>query len=291
MHVITRNLLKNQNLNLITKNLFLNNSINKSLLLKTQPFLLSSKPNFSTKSSNVAKVSTSPVSSNNSEPKSITKKRLTSSNEKQEVKEKEKQKQKKEKQEVKEKEQKKEFKEKQKQKGLKQKEKEQKLRLQQKLKEQKLKQRELKQKEKEKKEQQKQLVKEKKAAKPKRNPTAFILYLQQVLPILKEQNSELKQTEILKIAGTNWSTLSPELKQKYIDQSELSKVKYLEEKANYQQKYEPPKRKLSPYNNFLKSEFPNVKIQNPQASLTECSAIIAKRWKSLTNEQKDQFKI
>ncbi|XP_006817909.1 uncharacterized protein LOC100373324 [Saccoglossus kowalevskii] len=81
--------------------------------------------------------------------------------------------------------------------------------------------------------------KRKKSAKdtgsPKAPTTAYVLYLNEQRVKVKEENPEMAFTEVTKLLGSQWSSMSAEDKQKYVEEAENDKKRYIDELKAYQQ--------------------------------------------------------
>lgn len=75
-----------------------------------------------------------------------------------------------------------------------------------------------------------ELVKYRKALGPKKPLSAFLLWSNQIRPQIRQQNPNVKITEIAKSLGEQWKTLSNDVKQKYYNEAENLKKQYLKEK-------------------------------------------------------------
>ncbi|XP_078066332.1 uncharacterized protein LOC144492052 isoform X2 [Mustelus asterias] len=71
-------------------------------------------------------------------------------------------------------------------------------------------------------------------AAPRAPTTGYVLFLNEQRAKLKIEHPDLPFTEITKLLGTQWSQLSQEGKQKYIDEAEKDKRRYIEELKAYQ---------------------------------------------------------
>ncbi|XP_059494464.1 uncharacterized protein LOC125451657 isoform X2 [Stegostoma tigrinum] len=69
---------------------------------------------------------------------------------------------------------------------------------------------------------------------PRAPTTGYVLFLNEQRAKLKIEHPDLPFTEITKLLGTQWSQLSQEGKQKYIDEAEKDKQRYIEELKAYQ---------------------------------------------------------
>ncbi|XP_078394429.1 uncharacterized protein LOC144678518 isoform X1 [Cetorhinus maximus] len=69
---------------------------------------------------------------------------------------------------------------------------------------------------------------------PRAPTTGYVLFLNEQRAKLKIEHPDLPFTEITKLLGTQWSQLPQEGKQKYIDEAEKDKRRYIEELKAYQ---------------------------------------------------------
>ncbi|XP_067828418.1 SWI/SNF-related matrix-associated actin-dependent regulator of chromatin subfamily E member 1-like isoform X2 [Heptranchias perlo] len=69
---------------------------------------------------------------------------------------------------------------------------------------------------------------------PRAPTTGYVLFLNEQRAKLKIEHPDLPFTEITKLLGTQWSQLSQEGKQKYINEAEKDKRRYIEELKAYQ---------------------------------------------------------
>ena len=74
-------------------------------------------------------------------------------------------------------------------------------------------------------------------------------------------------------------------KAKIAEKDAMKKAKKAEKKAN------GIKRKPSAFANYMKTIRTSVKNENPDASFGDISKIVGEKWKNLTNEEKQQYKV
>jgi len=68
---------------------------------------------------------------------------------------------------------------------------------------------------------------------PKRPKTAYLYFSEKVRPEIREENPELKMTEISKIIGEQWKQASPQSKLEYTKKADKDKARYKEEMEEY----------------------------------------------------------
>jgi hypothetical protein len=73
---------------------------------------------------------------------------------------------------------------------------------------------------------------------PKRAVTSYMLYYSKMRPIIKEQNPDIKFTEMGKLVGKKWGELSSEGQKEFIVLAEKDKQRYSDEMAKYKIKKE-----------------------------------------------------
>jgi len=71
---------------------------------------------------------------------------------------------------------------------------------------------------------------------PKRPKSAYFLYCDTRRAKLKEENPEMKVSEVAKATGAEWQSLSEHEKKPFVDQAEALKAKYAAAMAEYKEK-------------------------------------------------------
>ena len=141
-------------------------------------------------------------------------------------------------------------------------------------------------------------------SKPKKALSAWMCYCNEQRPALLKEG--LKVTEVSKKLGAKWAELKD--RSTYEKLAEKDKKRYLKAMEGYvpppkeevqDDSEEKPKkkavkrdkvpRKPSGYILYGKSERPNVKSDNPDMPVTKIMGEIAKRWKGLSQEQRDEW--
>ena len=68
---------------------------------------------------------------------------------------------------------------------------------------------------------------------PKRPKSAYMFFAEKKLPEIREEQPELKMTEVFKVIGDSWKDASPEIKSKYSKKADNDKERYHEEMKSY----------------------------------------------------------
>ncbi|KIM20726.1 hypothetical protein M408DRAFT_54305, partial [Serendipita vermifera MAFF 305830] len=68
---------------------------------------------------------------------------------------------------------------------------------------------------------------------PKRPPSAYLLYQNEVRKDIREQNPDMKYPEVLQEISKMWTALSDEEKKPYLDATGLAKAEYDKVKEEY----------------------------------------------------------
>lgn len=69
--------------------------------------------------------------------------------------------------------------------------------------------------------------------KPKQTPSAYLLFAKDQMSSLKTQNPTLSQTDVMKLVGSKWKTISQEEKESYSKQAEEKKKQFHEDMSQY----------------------------------------------------------
>ena len=141
---------------------------------------------------------------------------------------------------------------------------------------------------------------------PKGAKNSYIFFCNEVRSDVKEENPEMKATEITKKMGEMWKELSDKKKVKYQKMADKDKTRYAEEMSSYEPKEgfknpkekskkakkaesTVPKRGRSAYIFFCVEKREEVKKKNPKISNTEILSEMGKMWKSLSEKKKKPY--
>jgi len=134
--------------------------------------------------------------------------------------------------------------------------------------------------------------------KPKRNKSAFILFSSETRKILKaESGGQINSNEMMVKLADLWRDLDPKDKEKYYQQADQDKERYLEELNVYLQncptgviknktKKNHIKKPCSSYAIFVKEMKEVIKGERPELKMADILKVIAERWKKLTDDEK-----
>ena len=141
-------------------------------------------------------------------------------------------------------------------------------------------------------------------AKPKRPRTAFLRFLSEMYPELKEKNPGMRQAELTKIASGMWNVLPSENQQPYRDAYRAENGGYLVEFAKWKEKYgkntptkeeipdetKPPKRPRTAFLRFLSEVYLELKEKNPGTRQAELTKIASGMWNALPSENQQPYR-
>ncbi|KAI5192309.1 hypothetical protein NEMIN01_1938 [Nematocida minor] len=147
---------------------------------------------------------------------------------------------------------------------------------------------------------------------PKKPTTEYFMFLRDERKNLQQGLSVKEQTQIL---SKKWAELTPEAKKKYSEEyasafekykAELEEYKKTDEYQEVQKQKKEQKnskdgkgkkqqinRKPSGYNLFVKEERAKMTVERgsaPALSFKEISQMISKKWQSLSESQKEEYK-
>ncbi len=151
---------------------------------------------------------------------------------------------------------------------------------------------------------------------PKKAKSGYMFFLQDQQTILKNENPELKQSEILKEIGVLWHSISDKVKNKYIQLAEKDKERYIQEMENYEYPKEyldqvkehkklqkekkleekrlfpnKPKQAKNAFLIFSQRERENIKLESPELKAKEILIEIGSRWQKIKDtEEADEYK-
>jgi len=137
---------------------------------------------------------------------------------------------------------------------------------------------------------------------PKKNLSSYIFYCNEVRNEIKEENPDMKATEITSELGKRWKSLTDKEKKKYVKMSLDDKKRYEEEMKDYvppdhveekkrQTKKERvgPKRPMTAYFYFAADIRPQLKEDHPDLKVTDLAKLTGQKWKTLSDDEKQLF--
>lgn len=143
---------------------------------------------------------------------------------------------------------------------------------------------------------------------PKRSWPAFFFFQNEKRLVLKKENPEMSQKELVSKLGEMWRSLSEAQKKPYIDQERKDKARYMKEKEEFKatNKNIPaptkkdkkgkakaatkgPKRAWPPFFFFQEQRREDLKKENPNLNHKEIVSKLGEEWRGFTEEEKQPF--
>ncbi len=132
---------------------------------------------------------------------------------------------------------------------------------------------------------------EKKAAKPKRGPTGYFLYMQETRASVKATMPDAKITEISSKIGENWRALSDKKRAEWNAKAKaLAPEPTPEQKAAAEAAAAKPKRAPTAFFVFMGEMRPKIKAEHPDWDVKQVASEAGARWRKLSQKQKDSYK-
>ena len=149
--------------------------------------------------------------------------------------------------------------------------------------------------------------------KPKKNPSAYLLFCKAMREKIKADNPDAKGKDIMVLLGQEWSNTSEKKRKPFADQAVEAKTAYLEDMKSYTPSDEwlalesasdsesgkktskkrktkaGPKRALSAYLYFCQAMRSNVKETNPTFAPKEITSELGRLWREMTDKQKKPY--
>jgi high mobility group protein B2 len=134
---------------------------------------------------------------------------------------------------------------------------------------------------------------------PKKPKSAYILFCMDMRESVKEQNPNMKATEITSKLGDMWNKLSDDKKEKYAHQASADKERYSTAMETYtppsndetpakksKKERTGPKRALTAYMYFCQVMRDSVKNDNPEMKGVDVARELGRLWKELDDHEK-----
>lgn len=132
---------------------------------------------------------------------------------------------------------------------------------------------------------------EAKAAKPKRGPTGYFLFMKENRADIVKNHSDCPVTEIASKLGEMWRSLDESKRAEWNAKAkELAPKPTPEQIAAVEAKASKPKRPPTAFFNYMSKMRDNIKKQHPDWTVTQISSHLGEQWRSLNKEEKDKFK-
>lgn len=151
---------------------------------------------------------------------------------------------------------------------------------------------------------------------PKKNLTAYMIWSNDVRNKVREANPEAKMTDLAKIMGEQWKTVSDEEKARYQQLALAERARYDAEitaykntdsfrafqqlrasmkdqpkkgKKNKDKDPNAPKKAVGAYMHFCKEQRPLLAEKNPEASFVDLGRLLGVEWQKYTPEQRKKY--
>ena len=139
---------------------------------------------------------------------------------------------------------------------------------------------------------------------PKKWCSSYIWFCRDVRNTVKEDNPDMKATEVLKEMGNMWRNLSDKKKAKYQKEADKDKARYLEEMKGYtppettdeeptksrkKKVNDGPKKPMSAYLFYCKDARTQLKEDNPDMKATDVTREMGAMWRKLSDDEKVLF--
>lgn len=139
---------------------------------------------------------------------------------------------------------------------------------------------------------------------PKKSKSAYTFFLQESHARIKDSNQDIPFGEVSKQISAEWKAMPEAQKRRYVELSQLDKVRYAKEKADYipsggngdegevlkkrtraKRSKSLPKKPCTAYVIFCTRMRPVIVDENPNIHNSDIMKETGRRWKSLTVEQ------
>ena len=140
---------------------------------------------------------------------------------------------------------------------------------------------------------------------PKRSKSAWLFFVQEMRPLIKQNNKQLEFGPLSKLVGASWKSLKEDKKRKkeysrYTDMAEKDKKRFEEEMLNYEpsegfkkkktKKENKIKGKRNAYIFFCSEKRQEVKKANPGMSFKDRNQKLSVLWKEIKLEDTEEYK-
>jgi len=129
---------------------------------------------------------------------------------------------------------------------------------------------------------------------PKKNVSAYIHFATEQHGITKEENPEMSSKDVMKLLGSKWKELTD--KSRYVSIATEDKLRYEKEMKEYtppeEFQQEKPKKGgfKNAFNYYMSEQSKIFKAENKNMKSTDTMKEAGKRWRSLTDEEKQPYK-
>jgi len=142
---------------------------------------------------------------------------------------------------------------------------------------------------------------------PKRAVSAFLFFSTARRPDIKKEQPELSVTQVAKLLGQEWASMSQEEKGPFQAQADTDKKRYAKEKADYvpeeggpqkanrkrkrtaEKAKEGVKKPLTAYFHYLAAQRDKMRLANPDLSQKELLREMGRLWREMGQKEKEVF--
>lgn len=125
--------------------------------------------------------------------------------------------------------------------------------------------------------------------KPKQPASVFSLFFKENRARINEENANLANLDVMKLAGEAWRNLGEAEKKQYTEKWSVLNKDYLVKKEEYLKSL-PPKRPATSFGLYFKDISPSLRAENPEAKQSDLVKLASQKWKSLDENLKQKYK-
>jgi hypothetical protein len=129
---------------------------------------------------------------------------------------------------------------------------------------------------------------------PKRNKSSYLLFCEERREHIKKNNPDISATQIIRILGADWKTVSASDKARFEAMALKDKSRFEAEMKVYVPPTDletrtKPKKAMNSYNFFYNETRRLVASENPALSTTEITREVGNRWQKLSETEKARY--
>ena len=130
---------------------------------------------------------------------------------------------------------------------------------------------------------------------PKRPKSNYILFCEDRRKVIKDKNPTMSAKDLIIQCGKDWNSLNEKEKQNYINAAAKDKQRFSKEMESYTPpdaetlEQEKPKRKSNGYFSYASQLRASVSESMKDSTYQEVTTEISRRWKTLTDSEKQKY--
>ena len=129
---------------------------------------------------------------------------------------------------------------------------------------------------------------------PKRNKSSYLIFCEERREHIKKNNPNISATQIIRILGADWKTVSASDKTRFEALALKDKARFETEMKSYVPPIDlesriKPKKAMNSYNFFYNETRRIVSTENPSLSTTEITREVGSRWQQLSESEKARY--